>query len=286
MTELKRHSGRKLLFVPYALWMIIFVVVPICLVFYYAFTDSGAFSFENLKLIFTYRKTFLLSVELALISTAICLLLAYPIAYIISRMSEKKQGTVILLIMLPMWMNFLIRTYAWMTILENKGLINTFIGSLCSWFGYEFAGFSMINTNGAIILGMVYNFLPYMILPIYTVLTKIDGSLIEAARDLGSGRVNTFRRVVFPLSIPGIISGITMVFVPAVSTFIISNLLGGGKKFLIGNIIENYFLGNSGVVDYNAGAALSMLLMVLILVSMSIMNHFDKDSESSGGGLF
>ncbi|MBQ6864462.1 MAG: ABC transporter permease [Clostridia bacterium] len=279
-------SAKNLTVAPYTVWMTLFVLIPIGLVVYFAFTDStGSFTLENLTYIKKYAGTFWLSVELAFVSTVLCLLLAYPMAYIISKMPANKQGSVILLVMLPMWMNFLIRTYAWMTILENNGIINRFIGMLADLIHVEFNGFEMINTNGAIVLGMVYNYLPYMILPIYTVLTKIDNSLIEAARDLGSDSVQIFGRIVFPLSIPGVISGITMVFVPAVSTFIISYLLGGGKTYLIGNVIENYFLGSSGAINYNVGAALSLLLMVMIVVSMGIMNHFDKDSEASGGGI-
>lgn len=277
-------SAQNLTVAPYTVWMIIFVLIPIALVVYYAFTNAdGAFTLENLTYLKKYAGTFWLSVELAFVSTVLCLLLAYPIAFIISKMPAKKQGSMVLLVMLPMWMNFLIRTYAWMTILENNGLINRFFGMIAGWLNIEFEGFSMINTDGAIVLGMVYNFLPYMILPIYTALTKIDHSLIEAARDLGSDSMQVFRRVILPMSIPGVISGITMVFVPAVSTFIISYLLGGGKAYLIGNVIESYFLGSSGVINYNIGAALSLLLMVLIIVSMGIMNHFDKDSDSNGG---
>ena len=261
----RKSLTKTLVTTPYTIWMIIFVVVPIALVVYYALTDAdGHFTTENIFAIVDYGKTFAVSLELALISTAICLLLAYPLAYTISRMHTRRQSTMIMLVMLPMWMNFLIRTYAWMTILENNGLINRFVRML----GGE--GFRMINTNGAVVLGMVYNFLPYMILPIYTVLTKIEQSTIEAAQDLGANRVQVFRRILFPMSVPGIISGITMVFVPAVSTFVISKLLGGGKTFLIGN--------------YNIGASLSLVLMLLILISMAIMNHFDKD-ESAGGML-
>lgn len=274
---MKRKSLKVLTTSPYTVWMAIFVVIPIALVVYYALTnDAGRFTLENLTSIIEYRKTFYLSIRLAVISTVICLLMAYPVAYTISRMKAHRQSTMIMLVMLPMWMNFLIRTYAWMTILEDKGLINRIIHML----GGE--GFHMINTNGAVILGMVYNFLPYMILPIYTVLTKIEPSTIEAAQDLGANRLSVFRRILLPLSVPGIISGITMVFVPAVSTFVISKLLGGGKTFLIGDIIENYFLGNTGSINYNIGAALSLVLMILILISMAIMNHFDKD-ESAGG---
>lgn len=272
---------------PFTVWMAIFIIIPIALVLFYAFTDAnGSFTFSNILSIWEYRSTYIVSIELAFVATIICLLLAYPLAYSISRMKTRHQQTMVLLVMLPMWMNFLIRTYAWMTILEDTGLINTLLKAFLSLFGYEFEGFAMINTNGAIVLGMVYNFLPYMILPIYTVLTKIDKSVIEAARDLGANGLNIFTKVLLPQSVPGIISGITMVFVPAVSTFIISKLLGGGMTYLIGDIIENYFLGNTGEVNYNVGAALSLVLMVLILISMGIMNRFDKDAETSGGGLF
>lgn len=275
---------RQALTAPFSVWMAIFVLVPIGLVLYYALTDAtGSLTMSNLASIWDYRGTYLVSIELALVATVICLIMAYPLAYSISRMKAHSQATMVLLVMLPMWMNFLIRTYAWMTILEDTGLINTFIKSLLSLVGYEFEGFSMINTNGAIVLGMVYNFLPYMILPIYTVLTKIDHSVIEAARDLGANGFHIFTKVLLPQSIPGIISGITMVFVPAVSTFVISKLLGGGMTYLIGDVIENYFLGNTGEVNYNVGAALSLVLMILILISSGIMNHFDKDSETSGG---
>ncbi len=278
---------KRIMTAPFSVWMAIFVIVPIGLVLYYAFTSSeGGFTLENIASIWEYRGTYLISIELALVATVICLLMAYPLAYSISKMKARRQQTMVLLVMLPMWMNFLIRTYAWMTILEDTGLINTFIKFLLSLVGYEFEGFTMINTNGAIVLGMVYNFLPYMVLPIYTVLTKIDRSVIEAARDLGAGGMDVFTRVILPQSVPGIISGITMVFVPAVSTFVISKLLGGGMTYLIGDIIENYFLGNTGEVNYNVGAALSLVLMVLILISMGIMNHFDEDAETNGGGLF
>lgn len=275
----RKSFTKRLITAPYTVWMAIFVLVPIALVVYYALTnENGSFTATNLMAIVKYGKQFGWSVLLALISTVICLLLAYPLAYSISRMKTRRQSTMVMLVMLPMWMNFLIRTYAWMTILENNGLINRFVRL------FGLSGFNMINTKGAIVLGMVYNFLPYMILPIYTVLTKIETSNIEAAQDLGASNAQVFRRVLFPMSVPGIISGITMVFVPAVSTFVISQLLGGGKTFLIGDIIEMHFLGNGGAPDYNVGASLSLVLMVMILISMAIMNHFDKD-ESAGGML-
>ncbi len=278
-------GNKKATVTPFASWMVVFVLVPMALVVYYAFTNAdGTFTFENLKWIYTYRSTMILSVRLAFIATVICLLLAYPIAYSMSRASEKIQRNATLIIMLPMWMNFLVRTYSWMTILENNGLINSALRAIADTVGAEFDGFQLINNRGAIVLGMVYNFLPYMILPIYTSLTKIDNSLLEAARDLGANGLHVFKRVILPLSVPGIISGITMVFIPSISTFIISRILGGGKDYLIGDLIEDYFLGNSGVVNYNIGAALSMVLMVLILVATFFMNRFDKDAKTSGGG--
>lgn len=261
--------------------MVLFVLVPIGLVVYYAFTDVDGFTLSNLKWIYTYRATLWLSVKLAFVATAISLLLAYPIAYSMSRASERFQRNATLFIMLPMWMNFLVRTYAWMTILEDTGLINSALRAVFP----DFAGVSMINNHGAVILGMVYNYLPYMILPIYTSLTKIDKSLFDAAHDLGAKGHQVFGRVVLPMSVPGIISGITMVFIPSISTFIISKILGGGKDFLIGDLIEDYFLGNSGVVNYNIGAALSLVIMVLILIATFLMNHFDKDAKTSGGGI-
>ncbi|MCD7775400.1 MAG: ABC transporter permease [Clostridiales bacterium] len=285
MNNLRKRT-RIAMTAPFSVWMAIFVIIPIGLVLYYALTDSeGSFTLSNIASIWEYKGTYLISLELAFVATVLCLILAYPLAYIISRMKTHSQNTMVMLVMLPMWMNFLIRTYAWMTILEDTGLINTVIKAFLSLFGYEFEGFSMINTNGAIILGMVYNFLPYMVLPIYTCLTKIDNKLIEAARDLGANSLNVFTKVILPQSMPGIISGITMVFVPAVSTFVISKLLGGGMTYLIGDIIENYFLGNTGEVNYNVGAALSLVLMILILISTGIMNHFDDDAKESGGGL-
>lgn len=282
MSKAVTIGNKKATVTPFSSWMVVFVLVPMALVVYYAFTNAdGAFTLENLKWIYTYRSTMLLSLQLAFIATCICLVLAYPIAYSMSRASEKIQRNATLIIMLPMWMNFLVRTYSWMTILENQGLINSALRAIL---GEDFAGLQLINNRGAIVLGMVYNFLPYMILPIYTSLTKIDNSLLEAAKDLGSNGFHVFKRVILPLSVPGIISGITMVFIPSISTFIISRILGGGKDFLIGDLIEDYFLGNSGVVNYNIGAALSMVLMILILVATFFMNHFDKDAKTSGGG--
>ena len=275
-------GNNKVNLLPFSGWMVVFVLVPIALVVYYAFTDVDGFTLENLKWVGNYGKTLWLSVVLAFYATAVCLLLAYPIAYSMSRASARVQRNATLIIMLPMWMNFLVRTYAWMTLLEDTGLINS---ALRAVFGMDFPGLRLINNHGAIVLGMVYNYLPYMILPIYTSMTKIGTSLIEAARDLGANGAQVLGRVILPLSVPGIISGITMVFIPSISTFIISKILGGGKDYLIGDLIEDYFLGNSGVVNYNIGAALSLTIMVMILAATFIMNHFDKDASTSGGGV-
>lgn len=267
--------GRHLLDKPYAVWALLFIIAPLCMVVYYAFTDStGAFSINSIAQIPAYFSTILESVLYGLAATVICLVLGYPFAYFISRHSEKKQRTTVLLVMLPMWMNFLIRTYSWMTILGDTGVINSVL---------EAVGLSpakLINTGGAVILGMVYNFLPYMILPIYSVLSKLDGSLIEAAQDLGSDKRQVFQRVIMPLSMPGVLSGITMVFVPCVSTFYITQKLGGGQVVLIGDVIETQFQSAN---NYNLGASLSLVLMVLILVSLSVMNKFGADDENDGG---
>lgn len=267
--------GRHLLDKPYAVWALLFIIAPLCMVVYYAFTDStGAFSLNSIAQIPAYFSTILESVLYGLAATVICLVLGYPFAYFISRHSERKQRTTVLLVMLPMWMNFLIRTYSWMTILGDTGVINSVL---------EAVGLSpakLINTGGAVILGMVYNFLPYMILPIYSVLSKLDGSLIEAAQDLGSNKRQVFQRVIMPLSMPGVLSGITMVFVPCVSTFYITQKLGGGQVVLIGDVIETQFQSAN---NYNLGASLSLVLMVLILVSLSVMNKFSADDENDGG---
>lgn len=259
---------------PYGLWMIIFTVVPLAIVVYYAFTDrTGAFTLDNISEIERYIDVFVSSLVFGLAATLLCLLLGYPIAYSISRAKGSRQKIMVMLVMIPQWMNFLIRTYAWMTLLEDTGLINTVLG----FFGIE--PLHMINTEGAILLGLVYTFLPYMILPLYSVMTKIDNRVIEAAQDLGANGVHVFSRVILPLSVPGIISGITMVFVPSLSAFFISELLGGGKTMLIGNIIEGKFLGQS--INYNVGSMLSLVLMVLVLICMFLMNKFG-DEEGSG----
>ncbi len=265
--------GRKLLDKPYALWAVLFVLAPLCMVVYYAFTDTGgAFSLHSVSQIPSYLSTILLSVLYGLAATVICLLLGYPFAYLISKHAARRQRTVVLLVMLPMWMNFLIRTYSWMTILGDSGVINSFLTAV----GLEPA--KLINTGGAVILGMVYNFLPYMILPIYSVLSKLDGSLIEAAEDLGSSRRQVFRRVVLPMSLSGVLSGITMVFVPALTTFVISSLLGGSKILLIGNVIEQEFTKGS---NWHLGSGLSLVLMIFILLSMALIAKYDKEGEGN-----
>lgn len=255
---------------PYIVWSVIFIIAPMIFVAYFAFTDStGAFSLSNISLFYTnYFPTFLRSLWYGVLSTFICFLIAYPFAYYIARSGANVQRTSVLLVMLPMWMNFLIRTYAWMNILQDTGIINKFLGLL----GID--PVHMINTGGAVILGMVYNFLPYMILPIYSIMTKIDPSLLDAAADLGCNKLKTVGRVVFPLSMPGVVSGITMVFVPSVSTFYISQKLGGGSFDLIGDVIERQFTTS---YNYNLGAALSLVLMVLILLCMAVMKRFTTD---------
>ena len=260
---------------PFAVWMAIFTVVPLLIVVYFAFTDAaGHVTFANIAAIGKYLPTYLDSIWMGALATAICLVLAYPIALAISRRSEHVQRTMVMMIMLPMWMNFLLRTYAWMTLLEDKGLINQLLGL----FG---GSWHIINTSGAIVLGMVYNFLPFMIVPIYSVMAKLDHRIVEAAQDLGAGHWQVLRRVILPLSLPGIVSGVTMVFVPAVSTFVISKLLGGGTNMMIGDVIETMFLGNGN--DYNVGASLSLVLMVLMLLSMSVMRRVDNGEDELGG---
>ncbi len=254
---------------PYLVWAALFIIVPIGMVAYYAFTDSeGAFTFANITEIGKYTDTFILSIWLGLLATVICLIIAYPLAYIMAQKGPKKQSSMTMLIMLPMWMNFLLRTYSWMTILEDYGLINTLITSI----GFE--PLQLINTRGAVVLGMVYNFLPYMILPIYTVMLKTDRSLVEAAQDLGGNKLDVFRNVTVPLSVPGVVSGFTMVFVPSVSTFYISQKLGGTGTILIGDIIETQFQTAN---NFHLGASLSFILMILIFICLAVMNRFSDD---------
>ncbi len=269
----KKSFGSRLVAAPYIVWAAIFIIVPLLIMVYFALTDaSGAFTFANLAQIGKYKKAFGLSILYAFVATVITLLLAYPMAYFMTKINISTQRMTLLLVMLPMWMNFLIRTYSWITILANTGLINTLLSKL------GFGTVQLINTPGAVILGMVYDFIPYMILPIYTAMSKIDNSLLEASQDLGSYSLNRLRRVILPLSLPGVISGITMVFVPSVSTFYISQKLGGNKTLLIGDAIE--YLFNTGSEYYNVASALSLVLMVMILISLAIMNRF-SDNEGS-----
>lgn len=270
----KRSMLSRLVGAPYIVWSAIFIVVPLFLVIYYSFTDkSGAFTLDNLASLVNYKDTFITSIVYSLIATVITLVIAYPFAYAVSRSGANVQRMMMLLIMLPMWMNLLIRTYSWMNILERNGVINSILGMI----GIE--PVKMIGTPGAVILGMVYNYLPYMILPIYTVMSKIEPSLFEAADDLGANAWQRLRRVVMPLSLPGVISGITMVFVPSVSTFYISQKLGGGKILLIGDAIERQIQQQ---YNYNLGAAISLVLMIMIIISLAVMNRF---ADSDEGGL-
>ena len=256
--------------VPYEVWMAIFVVAPILIMVIYAFSSSeGGFTLDNFVQMGGYTQVFLRSFKLAIIATLICLVIGYPVSYLMSREGPAFQRTAMVLIMLPMWMNFLLRTYAWMTLLEKNGLINKFFGL------FGLGPFNMINTSGAVVLGMVYNYLPFMILPIYTAMTKIDDSIVEAAQDLGCNVWHILFRVLVPLTGPGIATGITQVFVPAVSTFIISRMLGGGSNLLIGDLIEMQFLGNS--YNLNVGSAMSLVLMIIVLLCMSFTSSFDED---------
>ena len=255
---------------PYIVWMVVFVAVPLAIVVYFAFTTrDGAFTLANITGLGAYTTVFARGIVQAVIATVICLIVAFPIGFMLSRMAPAHQKMMQMLIMLPMWMNFLLRTYAWMTLLEKNGLINKLLGL------FGIGPFNMINTSGAVVLGMVYNYLPYMILPLYTAMTKIDNSVVEAAQDLGANVFQILGRVLIPLSKPGIATGITMVFVPAVSTFIISRMLGGGANLLIGDLIELQFLGNS--YNLNLGSAMSLVLMVIVLLCMSFTSSFDEE---------
>ena len=267
---------------PYSVWSLLFIIVPLIFVGYYAFTDNSfAFTTENITRFFTatsnvinddgsmtevhtYLLIFMRSLKLAVISTIICFFIGYPIAYFISRTSEKAQKTMITLIMIPMWMNFLIRTYAWMTILQDTGILNGFLGML------GIGTIHIIGTEAAVVTGMVYDYTPYMILPIYSIMVKMDTKLIEAAHDLGCNGLSVLRRVIFPLSLPGVISGVTMVLIPSISTFYISQKLGNGKFFLIGDAIEGQYIAN----NLHFAAAIAFILMVILLVCMALMKYF------------
>lgn len=268
----KKSFGSRLVAAPYLVWAAIFVIVPLLMMAYFAFTDyQGSFTLENIAAIGKYKKAFGVSILYALIATVITLIISYPMAYFMTKMKVSSQRMIMIIVMLPMWMNFLIRTYSWISILANTGIINTFLKSI------GLKPLHLINTPGAVILGMVYDFIPYMILPIYSVMTKIDNSLLEAAEDLGSNAFSRLRRVIIPLSMPGVISGITMVFVPSVSTFYISQKLGGNKNWLIGDAIE--YLFGAGPEYYNVASAISLILMVMILLCLAVMSRFSNDEE-------
>ena len=267
---------------PYVLWITIMIVLPMFLIVMYAFTTKGnnvatiKFTLDNFKYFFSdviFLDVLRRSLWIAVLTTFICILIGYPAAYIVANSGAKTRNVLILLITLPMWINMLVRTYAWMGILQDDGIINTILG----FFGI--GPVTMIHTTFAVVLGMVYNFIPFMILQIYTSLAKMDKSLLEAAEDLGASKVQKFTRVIFPLSLPGVMSGITLVFLPAVSSFFIPRLLGGGQFILIGNVIENQFL-TSG--NWNFGSAMSLIMAVIIMISMYITKKIDKESVSGG----
>ncbi len=264
----KKSLMRSIAAAPHVFWAVLFIAVPLLIVAYYAFTDAdGAFSFENILSLSDYADIFLLSVELSVIATLVCFAIGYPLAYIIARSKPKTQKLFIMLLMLPMWTNLLIRTYSIMAILDDGGFLNQLLDT----------ELHIIGTKGAVIFGMVYDFLPYMVLPIYTCISKIDKHMWEAASDLGCTPVRVITRVIFPLSLSGVISGITMVFVPSISTFYISQKLGGGTFELIGDTIERQFVTGA----LNTGAAISFVMMILIMISLSVMNRFG-DSEEGG----
>lgn len=263
----------RILGVPYEIWAAVFIIVPLIMVVWYGFTDeAGHFTFANVAAIAdpAHSKAFLMSVLLAFAATAICLLLAYPLCMFLTETQKKANSFLTMLLIVPMWMNFLLRTYAWQSILEKTGVINTALTAL------GLHPLRMINTPGAIILGMVYNFLPFMVLPIYNSLEKIDKNVVNAARDLGANGSETFRKVIFPLSLPGVFSGITMVFIPALTTFVITSLLGGGKILLIGNVIEEEF---TVAYDWHLGSGLSLVLLVFIVISIVISTVTDPEAR-------
>jgi len=258
--------------VPHAVWTVLFIVGPLLFVAYFAFTDSkGAFSFSNVELLSSYSHIFFVSICFSLVATAFCLLIGYPLAFVMARCKPSTQKLLMVLLMLPTWISLLIRTYSLMTLLDNGGLVNSLLVKL------GLSPVTMVGTGGAVILGMVYDFLPYMVLPIYTSMSKLDNRYIEAAADLGCNSLQTMFRVILPLTLPGVISGITMVFVPSISTFYISQKLGGGNFDLIGDTIERQFKYPS---TYHVGAAISLVMMILILISTAVMNRFsDPDGK-------
>ena len=267
----KKSVFERIAAAPHILWSVMFIIAPLLFVAYYAFTDrNGAFTWENMTSLSSYSHTFLMSIGFSLIATAVCFLIGYPLAYCMSRMSERARSVLTVLLMLPMWISLLIRTYSLMALLDNGGLVSGFLTSL----GFEKLTF--IGTEGAVILGMIYDFLPYMVLPIFTSMNKLDIRYLEAAADLGCNSRKTLWRVVLPLTMPGVISGVTMVFVPSISTFYISQKLGGGVFDLLGDTIERQF---QNAVTYHTGAAISLVMMVLILISLAIMNKFSDRGE-------
>ena len=271
----KTRKFKRLLAGPYLFWSVSFIIIPLHMIFYYGLTDKdGAFTLLNIAKITTPEnlKALGLALLLSFVSTVICLLLAYPLAMILSNLGVNQSSFIVLIFILPMWMNFLLRTLAWQNLLEKNGVINVILDFL------NLPALEIINTPYAIVLGMVYNFLPFMVLPIYNVLAKIDKDVIAAARDLGANNVQTFLRIILPLSVPGIISGITMVFVPALTTFVISDLLGGSKILLIGNVIEQEFKQGS---NWHVGSGLSLVLMIFIIISMALIAKYDKDGEGT-----
>ena len=272
----KKNNQSALPAAPYVVWSSLFIVIPLLIVVFFGFTiksgDSYHFSLENFQRLMDpkYLKVFGRSILLAVEATLGCLILGYPVAYLISKMREGKRNILIMLFIIPMWMNFLLRTYAWLPILGKNGLINSLLVTL------GFARANLLYNDFAVLLGMIYNFLPFMILPIYTVLIKMDTDLINAASDLGASRKEIFTKIIFPLSMPGIISGITMVFRPAVSTFVISRILGGGQYMLLGNLIETQY---TSMDDWNFGSAIAIFMMIIILISMAFMNKFEGTDD-------
>ena len=270
--QAQRNIFQKLAAVPHTVWTVMFIAAPMLFVLYFAFTDAeGNFSFANITNLGQYTNVFILSIAFALIATAVCLVIGYPLAYFMSRQSLRAQKVLMVLIMLPMWCNLLIRTYALMALLDNGGLLNSLLGKL----GLE--PMPIVGSYFGVILGMVYDFLPYMVLPIFTAMTKLDYRYIEASHDLGCNNLQTMTKVVMPLTLSGVVSGVTMVFVPSISTFYISQKLGAGKIDLVGDTIERLF---QNVSTYNVGAAMSLVMMILILISLTIMNKF---SDEEGG---
>ena len=280
---MKKINSSKSAAYPYIVWSSLFILIPLLIVLFFSFTietpDGYSFSVENYTRLMNsqYAHIFYKSIQLAGLTTVVCLILGYPVAYIISKISPSRRNLIIMLFIVPMWMNFLLRTYAWLPILGKNGFVNNFLAN------FGIGPIQFLYNDGAVSLGMVYNFLPFMVLPIFTILSKMDQSLIDAASDLGATRKQIFTKVVFPLSLPGVLSGITMVFMPAVSTFVISSLLGGGQYMLLGNLIEQQFttMGNR-----NFGSAISIIMMIVILISMAVMNKFDSEDKEGSAGLW